>query len=131
VGTQRVTSCPGCRTRITQPNDPGRKRQYCSNACRQAAYRARKLRAQQDAARARAQAGAAGAAGGGAGRDWWEEQAAWTWAPPNPGNGPVDPAERARRVIAGLEAKAARTTFPHEADACRAKAEQLRRKYAL
>ena len=39
--------------------------------------------------------------------------------------------ERARRRYDGLCAKAASTGFPEEADACRAKAEQLRAKYGL
>jgi hypothetical protein len=39
--------------------------------------------------------------------------------------------ERARRRYDGLHAKAASTGFPEEADACRAKAEQLRSKYGL
>jgi len=36
-----------------------------------------------------------------------------------------------RRIIEALLAKAASTSFPHEAAACRAKAEALRRKYGL
>jgi hypothetical protein len=39
--------------------------------------------------------------------------------------------DRARRRYDGLHAKAASTGFPEEADACRAKAEQLRAKYGL
>jgi hypothetical protein len=39
--------------------------------------------------------------------------------------------DRARRRYDGLYAKAASTGFPEEADACRAKAEQLRVKYGL
>jgi hypothetical protein len=39
--------------------------------------------------------------------------------------------DRARRRYDGLSAKAASTGFPEEADACRAKAEQLRTKYGL
>ena len=39
--------------------------------------------------------------------------------------------ERARRRYDGLHAKADSTGFPEEADACRAKAEQLRAKYGL
>jgi hypothetical protein len=39
--------------------------------------------------------------------------------------------DRARRRYEGLHAKAASTGFPEEADACRAKAEQLRAKYGI
>jgi hypothetical protein len=39
--------------------------------------------------------------------------------------------DRARRRHDGLHAKAASTGFPEEADACRAKAEQLRSEYGL
>ena len=35
-------TCPTCGTRFSQPGDLGRKRRFCSNACKQAAYRARK-----------------------------------------------------------------------------------------
>jgi hypothetical protein len=38
---------------------------------------------------------------------------------------------RIRRIIAALLRKAAATGFPHEAAACRAKAEALRAKYGL
>ena len=41
------------------------------------------------------------------------------------------PPTSARRRYDGLHAKAASTGFPEEADACRAKAEQLRSKYGL
>ena len=34
-------TCPTCGHRFGQPDDPGRKRRYCSDACKQAAYRAR------------------------------------------------------------------------------------------
>jgi hypothetical protein len=34
-------SCPSCGAGFEQPDDPGRKRVYCSRACQQAAYRAR------------------------------------------------------------------------------------------
>jgi hypothetical protein len=37
--------------------------------------------------------------------------------------------QRTRRRYDGLRAKAAGTSYPHEADACRAKAEQIRDKY--
>ena len=34
-------TCPSCGRSFEQPDDPGRKRVYCSRACQQAAYRAR------------------------------------------------------------------------------------------
>jgi hypothetical protein len=34
-------TCPVCGAGFEQPDDPGRKRVYCSRACQQAAYRAR------------------------------------------------------------------------------------------
>ena len=34
-------TCPSCGAGFEQPDDPGRKRVYCSRACQQAAYRAR------------------------------------------------------------------------------------------
>ena len=34
-------TCPSCYASFEQPDDPGRKRVYCSRACQQAAYRAR------------------------------------------------------------------------------------------
>ncbi len=38
---------------------------------------------------------------------------------------------RARRRYEGLRAKAAGTSYPHEANACHAKADALRDKYSL
>jgi Protein of unknown function (DUF2786) len=35
-------TCPSCGASFEQPDDPGRKRVYCSRACQQAAYRARR-----------------------------------------------------------------------------------------
>jgi hypothetical protein len=34
-------TCPSCDAGFEQPDDPGRKRVYCTRACQQAAYRAR------------------------------------------------------------------------------------------
>jgi hypothetical protein len=42
-----------------------------------------------------------------------------------------DELARIRRIIAALLRKAAATTYPHEAAACREKAEALRAKYGL
>jgi hypothetical protein len=39
--------------------------------------------------------------------------------------------QRARRRYDGLRAKAASTSYPHEADACHAKADAMRDKYGL
>jgi endogenous inhibitor of DNA gyrase (YacG/DUF329 family) len=38
-------TCPTCGRRFGQPDDPGRKRRFCSDACKQAAYRAPQARA--------------------------------------------------------------------------------------
>ena len=137
-------TCPTCGRRFGQPDDPGRKRRFCSDACKQAAYRQRKREREQ--ARQRAQQEDA--------RRQREEQARRTRSrrpPPHAGTsrpgtycgtcgghrGPHtvhhDQAahDRARRRYDGLHAKAASTGFPEEADACRAKAEQLRSKYGL
>jgi len=139
-------TCPACGRRFGQPDDPGRKRRFCSDACKQAAYRARKRasdqarqRAHEDARRhAREEARRArdrsrrtppphagtsrpglfcGACGGHRGpHTVHHDQAAH---------------DRARRRYDGLHAKADSTGFPEEAAACRAKAEQLRAKYGL
>jgi endogenous inhibitor of DNA gyrase (YacG/DUF329 family) len=132
-------TCPACGRRFAQPDDPGRKRRFCSDACKQAAYRARKRA--RDQARQRAEDDARRRA-----RDRTRRT-----PPPHAGTrrpGPYcagcgghrgphtvhhDQAahDRARRRYDGLHAKAASTGFPEEADACRAKAEQLRAKYGL
>ena len=51
--TSIYTDCAHCGATFTQPNDPGRKRRFCSGACRTAAYRARKRRQEQDRERQR------------------------------------------------------------------------------
>jgi hypothetical protein len=142
------SECEHCGAGFEQPDDPGRKRRFCSAACKQAAYRARKRR--EDQARRRAEEDAR--------RQQREEQArrarerARTHRPP-PHAGASRPGpfcgacgghrgahthhhdqaahDRARRRYEGLCAKAASTGFPQEAAACRAKAEQLRAKYGL
>jgi hypothetical protein len=138
-------TCPVCGRRFGQPDDPGRKRRFCSDACKQAAYRQRKRAREQ--AHQRAQDDAR--------RRQREEQARRTRSrrpPPHAGSSrPAGPYcgtcgghrgphtfhhdqaahDRARRRYDGLHAKAASTGFPEEADACRAKAEQLRTKYGL
>jgi hypothetical protein len=139
--------CEHCGTPFGQPDDPGRKRRFCSGACRTGAYRARKRRQEQqqrqrhqDDARRRAY------------EDTGRRQRARSHQPPphagtsRPGTwcGPCggtrgphtyhhdDQAhQRARRRYESLRAKAASTSFPHEADACRAKADAMRDKYGL
>ena len=138
-------TCPACGRRFGQPDDPGRKRRFCSDACKQAAYRARK----REQARQRAQDDAH--------RRAHEEQTRRArdrtrrTQPPHAGTSRPGPYctgcsghrgphsfhhdqaanDRARRRYDGLHAKADSTGFPEEADACRAKAEQLRAKYGL
>jgi len=142
------TQCEHCGAEFGQPYDPGRRRRFCSGACRTAAYRARKRRQQQEQqsqeqrhranedqarrqrerARARSQQPPPHAGTSRPG----------TWCDPCGGmRGPHtyhhdDAAhQRAGRRWEGLHAKAASTSFPHEADACRAKADALRDKYGL
>jgi hypothetical protein len=142
--------CEHCGREFSQPDDPGRKRRFCGDACKQAAYRARKRHAEQ--ARRRAEEEAARQAR--EERRRRDEQARQRRAhqpPPHAGSsrpGPFCGAcgghrgphtahhdqaahERARRRYEGLRAKAASTGFAEEAAACRVKAEQLRAKYGL
>jgi endogenous inhibitor of DNA gyrase (YacG/DUF329 family) len=137
-------TCPTCGHRFAQPDDPGRKRRFCSDACKQAAYRQRRRAREQ--ARQRAQDDTR--------RRQREEQARRTRSrrpPPHAGTSRPGPFcgtcgghrgphtvhhdqaahDRARRRYDGLHAKAASTGFPEEATACRTKAEQLRAKYGL
>jgi endogenous inhibitor of DNA gyrase (YacG/DUF329 family) len=141
--------CPTCGRRFGQPDDPGRERRFCSDACKQAAYRARNRareqahqRAQDDARRRRREEQARRA----------RDRSRRTTPPPHAGTsrpgsfygacgghrGPPhtvhhDQAahDRAWRRYDGLHTKAASTEFPEEAAACRAKADQLRAKYGL
>jgi hypothetical protein len=149
--------CEGCGEPIEQPDDPGRKRRTCSDACRQAAYRRRK-RAQREHQRAREEQEAQARARERARRHQEEEarrQRERTHSqhrpPPHaatsrPGpwcgtcgghRGPHahhhDQAahERARRRYEALRRKAAGTAYQPEAEACTAKAEHLRAKYGL
>jgi hypothetical protein len=143
--------CEYCGREFSQPDDPGRKRRFCADACKQAAYRARKRHADQ--ARRRAEEDAARRAR--EERRRREEQARQRQRahrpPPHAGSsrpGPFCGAcgghrgphtahhdqaahDRARRRYEGLRVKAAATGFAEEAAACRAKAEQLRAKYGL
>jgi hypothetical protein len=148
--------CEHCGREFSQPDDPGRKRRFCADACKQAAYRRRKRQAEQQRRnrewasqqhqeqRRREDAYRQ--------RDEHARQRQRTHRPPpharssRPGpfcgacgghRGPHathhDQAahERARRRYEGLRAKATSTGFAEEAAACRAKAEQLRAKYGL
>jgi hypothetical protein len=141
--------CEHCGREFSQPDDPGRKRRFCADACKQAAYRARKRQAEQQrryrewASQQREEQRR---------RDEQSRQRQRAHRPPphagssRPGpfcgacgghRGPHtahhDQAahDRARRRYEGLRAKAAATGFAEEAAACRAKAEQLRAKYGL
>jgi hypothetical protein len=151
-------TCPSCYASFEQPDDPGRKRVYCSRACQQAAYRAR----QRASAGQRHRSGQqrtgrqgwrserheqrrhrAGPQRPGAGQRHHRRQDQHTGQrdqrrpPPGsangqrPGAGRGDDLARIRRIIAALLRKAAATSFPHEAAACRDKAEALRVKYGL
>jgi hypothetical protein len=152
------SDCAHCGAEFGQPNDPGRKRQFCSGRCRTAAYRARKRR--QEQAEQQRQRRFYEQAREHARRQQQQDQqqrqrerarARASQPPPHAGTsqsgtwcgacggmrGPHthhhdDQAHaRARRRYDGLKAKAASTSFPHEADACHAKADAMRDKYGL
>jgi hypothetical protein len=145
------SDCEHCGTPFDQPYDPGRRRRFCSGACRTAAYRARKRRQQQqeERQRQRRQQRASSEDQGRRQRERARQRA--SQPPPHAGTsrpgawcGPCggirgphtyhhdDQAhQRARRRYEGLRAKAASTSYPHEADACHAKAEAMRDKYGL
>ena len=144
-------TCPSCGSSFEQPDDPGRKRVYCSRACQQAAYRARQRtsagqhtgrqdrRSQSHEQRRQRR----GSERPGAGQrhhqrhERQDQQHQQRRPPPGSANGQRpgatsgDELARIRRIIAALLRKAAATSFPHEAAACRDKAEALRAKYGL
>ena len=151
-------TCPSCGGSFEQPDDPGRKCVYCSRACQQAAYRIRQRHNANQRQRSRQQRTGrqdwrsqsheqrhqrAGSDRDGAGQrqhrrqDQRHEQRQQRRPPPGsadgyqPGATSGDELTRIRRIIAALLRKAAATTFPHEAAACRDKAEALRVKYGL
>jgi Protein of unknown function (DUF2786) len=144
-------TCPSCGSSFEQPYDPGRKRVYCSRACQQAAYRARQRtstgqhRSRQDRRQdwrserheQRRQRAGSERPGAGQRHDEHRQQQQQRRPPPHnangqrPGAGSGDDLARIRRIIAALLRKAAATSFPHEAAACREKAEALRAKYGL
>jgi hypothetical protein len=126
--------CEHCGTPFSQPDDPGRKRRFCADACKQAAYRARKRYADQARRRAEEERARQRAREEQRRRDEQARQHAGRRPPPHAGTSrPGDTPEqaRARRRYEALLRKAASTTFPAEAAACRIKAEQLRQKYGL
>jgi Protein of unknown function (DUF2786) len=144
-------TCPSCYGSFEQPDDPGRKRVYCSRACQQAAYRARQRTStgqrtgRQDwrSERHEQRRQRAGSERSGAGRrqhrrhERQDQQHRQRRPPPGSANGQRpgatsgDDLARIRRIIVALLRKAAATSFPHEAAACREKAEALRAKYGL
>jgi hypothetical protein len=144
-------TCPSCGSSFEQPDDPGRKRIYCSRACQQAAYRARQRsgagqrtgRQGWRSERHEQRRQRTGSERPGAGQrhhqhqDSHDQQHHQRRPPPysanghRPGAGSGDDLARIRRIIAALLRKAAATTYPHEAAACREKAEALRVKYGL
>jgi hypothetical protein len=144
-------TCPSCGSSFEQPDDPGRKRIYCSRACQQAAYRARQRtsagqhRSRQDGRQnwrserheQRRQRPGSERPGAGQRHHQRGQQHQQRRPPPHsangqrPGAGSGDDLARIRRIIAALLRKAAATSYPHEAAACREKAEALRVKYGL
>jgi hypothetical protein len=144
-------TCPSCGGGFEQPDDPGRKRIYCSRACQQAAYRARQRTGagqrsgrqewRSESHQQRSQR--AGSEQAGAGQrhhqrqERQDQQHRQRRPPPHSANGQRpgakggDELARIRRIIAALLRKATATSFPHEAAACREKAEALRVKYGL
>ena len=144
-------TCPSCGSSFEQPDDPGRKRIYCSRACQQAAYRARQRTSagqrssrqdwrseRQDQRRQRARSDRPGAGQRHQQRqERQDQQHHQRRPPPHSANGQRpsatngDDLARIRRIIAALLRKAAATSYPHEATACREKAEALRAKYGL
>jgi Protein of unknown function (DUF2786) len=144
-------TCPSCGASFEQPDDPGRKRVYCSRACQQAAYRARQRTStgqhtgRQDQRQGwrserheqRRQRAGSERPGAGQRHDEQRQQHQQRRPPPHgangqrPGAGSGDDLARIRRIIAALLRKAAATSFPHEAAACREKAEALSAKYGL
>jgi Protein of unknown function (DUF2786) len=144
-------TCPSCGAGFEQPDDPGRKRVYCSRACQQAAYRARQRtsagqhHSRQDRRQdwrserheQRRQRPGSERPGSGQRHHQRGQQHQQRRPPPHsangqrPGAGSGDDLARIRRIIAALLRKAAATSYPHEAAACREKAEALRVKYGL
>jgi hypothetical protein len=124
-------TCPACGRRFGQPDDPGRKRRFCSDACKQAAYRARK-REREQARRTRDRGRRTPPPHAGSSRPGpYCAGCGGHRGPPHTLHHDHAAHDRARRRYDGLHAKADSTGFPEEAAACRSKAEQLRAKYGL
>ena len=150
-------TCPSCGAGFEQPDDPGRKRIYCSRACQQAVRARQRTSAGQHSGhqdwrseRQEQRRQRAGSERPGAGQRQHRRQDQHTGQreqhqpPPGSANGHQpgaasgDELARIRRIIAAQLRKAAAqlrkaaaTSFPHEAAACREKAETLRAKYGL
>jgi hypothetical protein len=144
-------ACPSCGGSFEQPDDSGRKRVYCSRACQQTAYRARQRTSagqrssRQDRRQSwhserheqRRQRAGSERPGAGQRHHQRDQQHQQRRPPPHSANGQRpgatagDDLGRIRRIIAALLRKAAATSFPYEAAACREKAEALRVKYGL
>ena len=117
-------TCPSCGVGFEQPDDPGRKRVYCSRACQQAAYRARQRTSagqhrrrkdrRQDWRTERHQRPGSERPGAGQRHDEHRQQRR---PPPHSANGhrpgaaSSDDLARIRRIIAALLRKAAATTM--------------------
>jgi hypothetical protein len=121
-------TCPSCGGGFEQPDDPGRKRIYCSRACQQAAYRARQRTSagqhhsrqdrRQDWRSQRHQRPGSERPGAGQRHDEHRQQHQQRRPPPGSANGhrpgaaSSDDLARIRRIIAALLRKAAATSFP-------------------
>lgn len=133
-----TSSCACCGVTFQQLADPGRRRRFCSNACRQKDYRkrsgkngneARQQRKQQeerkreeDARRARERRA----------RQAREEaaRAGAQWTAPRAGDNPAQARNRARCRKLMDRASHPRTPV-EEATACREKAETIRSRHGL
>lgn len=149
-----TSSCRMCGVTFHQPDDPGRKREFCSNACRQRAYRARGGRAsgtRRESARQQQRRREEEAWAREEARKEQERQRSedrrrqrsssgaythssayagdrWTWA--RDGD-TTDQARWRRRCRLLMDRASHASTDTHEANACREKAEKLRERYGL
>ncbi len=128
-------NCPKCGTEFGQPDDPGKRRTYCTNACRQSAYRDRvkEQRQEQQAheqkqrqqsreeSSQRRQQRRRRQESYGTPHDWWSPRTT------------DDSAQaKARATCARLMERAEHgKTTEHEAAACREKAAHIREKRGL
>jgi predicted nucleic acid-binding Zn ribbon protein len=93
-------TCPVCGAGFEQPDDPGRKRVYCSRACQQAAYRTRQRQRQagwqqrtgrqewrSDWREQRHQRADSGGDGAGQRQQWRQQQREQRQPPPDDANG--------------------------------------------